>query len=404
MKTSNGLSNVGSEIDVIVPVRMSMYHHLPKVAWLQWVITVITGCPHEGQQPIFRKSHWWCFGLAIGMVWGGFFLNLYIISASGPVLCLLPVGWLLVVGGSRALQTSIVHACVHAQFTGKRAVDMVIAEAITVFLGIMNAAAYMQGHCGVHHAPAKVATIDDDDLAFLLVLGFRPGMTKADLWRHFWQILVSLRFHYMFLHARFRSNFVNARPWRIVTAVGWWVAVGTIVYLTDTWLAFALAWLLPVTLFYHVAALSQFLSEHLWLHATNERGTVEHLSKKEQMQRSKLISPARFFGEAVPVAGAGGMQWLAWWFRLLFVHLPLRIAVIPTPDLVWHPVHHSKTHSDWRNADFEGPTWAVAKPDEFIPIWGLGKAIDLVFNNMSQKLPIKSELHQSALTDSLMGM
>jgi hypothetical protein len=405
METSNNSRNDGGEGDVVadVPVRRLMDVGRLRAAWVQWVITVITGCALAWQKSLFRKSPWFGLGLAVGMVLSGYVLGTLGGMVGGFGWLLLLPGWLLVTGGARALQTSIVHAAIHNQITGTRKTDMLLAECITVVLGIMNAAAYFNVHCGIHHRPELVATTDDDDFAFLWLLGFRPGMSKAALWRLFWQTLVSPRFHYLFLRARFKSNFLSASAPRVGAAVGWWLTVAFILYATNGWFVFALAWVLPITVCYHVAALCQFLSEHLWLHDTDENGRVQHLTKKEQATRAKQITPTRFFGDPAPAANAGVGQWAGWGLRLLFVHLPLRVAVIPTPDLVWHSVHHDKTNSDFSNVDFGGLRWATNNP-YFKPVWGLGRAIDLVFDTLSQKNALPVATTDVNVNDALLGM
>ncbi len=404
METSNISSTEVGKIDIVRAIRQILYWELPQWGWLQWVITLITGCPYEGQKAMFRKSSGFAFGLALSMLVGGYTLSGLGISLGWQGIWLIPIGWAFVTGGGRALQTSIMHACIHAQFTGNRKADMLIGDAISVILCITNAVAYFHSHCGIHHSPSKVATVEDDDLIFLLAFGFKPGMTKKQLWNNYWKTLISPYFHWVFLQTRFKSNFINAKPWRIVASVIWWVAVLALIYFTSTWLWFLLGGVFPLTIIYHCSAISQFLSEHLWLYNTDNHGLVEHLTKKEQMLRSKVISPARFFGEAPPVQGANAGQWVVWTFRMLFIHLPLRVAVIPTPDLVWHPIHHSKSNSDWRNVDFQSLEWVKNKPDEYIPIWGLSNAIDLVFDTMSQKEPLEVNLSEVNMEEVMLGM
>ena len=81
---------------------------------------------------------------------------------------------------------------------------------------------------------------------------------------------------------------------------------------------------------------------------------------------------------------------------------PLRVAVIPTPCLVWQPVHHSKTNADWRTVDYNGLEWAKAKHEEYFPTWSL--AIDFVFETISSKAPLHVDTRDVNVEVAMPGM
>src|SRR5690606_17490729 len=82
---------------------------------------------------------------------------------------------------------------------------------------------------------------------------------------------------------------------------------------------------LPLTVFYHIAALLQFLSEHLWLR-------VPQAGESRELFIARLTR-GRFLGEGFPPGHLGGIRrvlaWTRWWARMLLVHLPARVAVLP---------------------------------------------------------------------------
>ena len=57
------------------------------------------------------------------------------------------------------------------------------------------------------------------------------------------------------------------------------------------------------------------------------------------MDFSREFSYARFCGEAAPAVTDSGLQWARWGLRMLLVHLPVRLLVVPG-DIIVHDYHH----------------------------------------------------------------
>lgn len=379
-------------------IRQTIYEAFP-VKWLQWLITLITGCPYQGQKPLFRQGAWWRLIIFTGMLYGGVALSvLAIYGYIYPLFILL--GWVITVGGGRGLQTSISHFAVHSKFTGNKKVDMMIAEIISVVLFIMNAPAYFKLHCIDHHSPSIVATKKDGDVEFIVLLGFNTGMTVQELREHFWKVIFSPKFHWIFFKARAVSNFVKANTKRIIAAAAYWLLVLGLVVVSGNLITFSLVWVVPVIFLYQISALCQFLTEHYWL-IGSENSTVDHLTKQEQKERAKMITPTRFFGDIL-LPGASGWQKAVWLLRLFFIHLPLRIFVVPSSCLVWHSHHHAEYKVDWPNETFGGYAWAKENPGQFTEVWGLHAAFTLVFETLSELPSVEAPVDEAG--ESYLGM
>ena len=140
-----------------------------------------------------------------------------------------------------------------------------LVELLSIILFLQYFESYYIDHIKRHHHYQKFATAEDADMEFLLLLGFYPGKSKEFYWQLLLKTIVSPRFHWQFLCARFVTNFITAPFYRSVIAVVWNAGLLGIVTLTHAWAAFLVAWLFPLTFLYQMSALLQFLSEHKWL-------------------------------------------------------------------------------------------------------------------------------------------
>lgn len=296
---------------------------------------------------------------------------------------LLPLGWIFTIGGSRYLQVSVVHFAVHNQVFARERHNRLLAQTISTALLITDFDTYHRDHVKNHHPIGKFARRGDPDLEFLIALGFLPGMSRDELWRHLAWTLVSPRFHFLFLRGRLHSNFIGASRPRRLAAVAFWLAVVTALALHPAWIIpFIVLWILPLTLGYHMSSILQFASEHLWLLPCAGEGAREH---------AKALTRGRFCGDALPDADLRGVArlraWAMWWLRLLTLHAVVRVAVLPG-DLTHHDLHHLRpTDFDWANADavrFE----MLANGETLNETWGLFAALDEVFVVLSSLPPM----------------
>ncbi|MBP2705867.1 hypothetical protein JOL79_18820 [Microbispora sp. RL4-1S] len=258
---------------------------------------------------------------------------------------LLPLTWLLGVNALRRLQVVIGHHAVHQEISESSRVNYWIQVVASGESFVHNWEDYFEDHVRGHHSRKVFTTATDPDAELLLHLGFTPGMEERRLWRVLARTIIGPRFHFIFLKARVRTNFVTA-PWhrRFVGAA--WLGALALVGVLVPWQVFVLAVLVPMFPLYHVSALLQFVSEHAWL--AGDRGPVR--SSEEYAQRcwgrfSIEPLPARTLP---PVARALG--WTRWVLKTLLVQVPIRFGVL-AGDLPVHDYHHLyPADHDWTKA------------------------------------------------------
>lgn len=350
-------------------------------------LTHLTGKALAGQTPLYRSTFQtqllWALSLFATAIWGSTHLIAsYSSHPSGlrliAVAIGLPIYWLLMVSGARYLVVVIHHQCVHGNFSGSKFWDRAVGELSSLITFTQDFSGYQSDHIADHHSK-KLATLRDPDFQFLRELGFRPGMPVDMLWRHLYWTIFSPKFHMKFIWLRVRSNFLTAPIYRRVISVGFWVGLLTLVQLKHCWGTFLLAYVLPITLFYHASSLLQFLCEHQW-------ARVKLPGEAEKLHFVRLTN-GRFCGEPAPTRGLSLANATAarsrWILRMLFIHLPARLFVL-VGDLPVHDHHHRKPmEPDWgdaiyarqRQADLGFPGW----PEPATEIWGLGNAINRLF-------------------------
>lgn len=372
---------------------------------LDYWITEITGKPLTSRPPRIVLSPSWYLAACFLRLLGSVALSITLLLAGWPFLLFLPLVWMATVSGARLLQVTIIHHCVHANFTGNKKFDFWLAELISVLLFIQDAGSYSYDHVTIHHS-RKLATLDDPDLQFLILLGIQPGMSVAQLWRQLLKNLFSPRFHFLFLRARVRANlFVPTRLRKLLTITYLFTTLSAVAIL-NAWWVFLVAWVLPLTIFYHMSALLQFVCEHQWL-------LVRPVGESGRVYLARLTI-GRFMGEMTPVPNLVGWHWITAWtkwiMRMLLIHVPARFFVI-VGDLPQHDWHHRHpkdrrwtTAAYTRQADLEAgtPGWP-----SYAEVWGLVPAIDSVFTVLSQLPPLSEDSQPLSLEDAsdiLMGM
>ena len=106
------------------------------------------------------------------------------------------------------------------------------------------------------------------------------------------------------------------------------------------------------------------------------------------------LTSGRFVGEAVPspdlVGTEAALAWTRWTARMALVHLPARLAIVPS-DLPSHDWHHAhpKTRA-WANAAYERRDEVLSgsvKARRYTEIWGVGAAIEATFARLSALPP-----------------
>src|SRR4051794_38181215 len=166
-------------------------------AWTQHFWTWQTGKALPGQKPLLR--HTWASYLAVTLV---VFLSGLAISTVAVALMFswwyvaLLFGWLLTVAGERLMVLVIAHQALHRRFSGKPRSDRWWGEVVTVLSVFHTFRDFKEEHFDNHHRREVFATEADPPVQFLLDLGFRPGLSRAALWRRAWVVFLSPLFYW----------------------------------------------------------------------------------------------------------------------------------------------------------------------------------------------------------------
>jgi hypothetical protein len=346
-------------------------------------LTWLTGKPHRGQTPLWKSSSLTQTVSALLSLAGGVMLAGWGYSRGGFAFVLIPVGWLLIAGAARKIQVTLIHQCAHFDFSGNKQVDVLIGNILGLLVWVDHFENYFNDHILIHHTK-QLGSAVDPDCKFLLELGFSQDLSKRELWHKLWATMVSPRFHYIFARSRFHSNLMRGARARVIA--GWCIlAMGTPLAIHFWgWSTLVVAWLIPIFAVYHIAALLNFSSLHFWLSPQ-----PEHYSFKQKLC---AMTAGRFMGERPPAQHLTGAPWILawtkWWLRLFFIHLPLRVCVVPG-DLPVHDYHHRHPlNKNWaeylflRQRDIEAgcPRWEIPYSEN----WGLYNCIDRVFTRMSK--------------------
>jgi fatty acid desaturase len=321
---------------------------------------------------------------AAGMLAAGVALSVAGLQRPPMSLPLLLPGLLLATGGARYLQIVIHHHAVHQRLVRGAAMNRLLGQAISAVLLTQDYDGFYVDHIKKHHPNGKLARRGDPDLETLIALGIVPGVQREELWRRFVKTLISPRYHLLFLRERLAANFVRSTgPRRLAAAMIWSTAVLALVLFPAAIAPFLIAYLLPITIGYHMSALMQFTSEHVWL--TPCRAVDDARS------RARRATRGRFCGDRLPPpdlhAATAAIAWGKWWLRLLTVHAAARIAVLHG-DLPHHDLHHIRpTDLDWPNSDAE--RLSMRTHEELGEVWGLWNALDQVFETLSALDPME---------------
>jgi fatty acid desaturase len=353
--------------------------------WSQQLITRVTGKAAPGQRVprtvlpplanVVATVVQWPAAVALGVL-------LYQISLPLGVLCT-PLIWLLSLNSLRRLQVVVAHHAVHREIVRSHRLSYAIQAVVSAMSLVHNWEDYFEDHVRGHHSRKVFTTPSDPDAAFLLQLGFRPGMSLPTLRRRLHRCVVSPRFHWLFLKARYLTNFTTAPAHRKIMALVVVACLAGTFFLMPAPIAVVLV-LVPMFPLYHVSALLQFISEHNWL-------VTEHapVSADDYARRTR----GRFCITALPRAGTSLHRritgWARWLIRVLVFVLPTRFGVL-VGDLPAHDLHHlypqehDWTGSLWRRQDIiERGDSKGMRDREFST---LTTAIDSVFVGMSRHL------------------
>lgn len=390
----NNKNNSVSE-DVVVDIRQSM-SKLPTI--FQWLLTWLTGKALPGQQPLIKRSNLSHVFTAYLMFFFGIALSAY--SFNIGLWLFMPAGWLFTVSSARKMIVMLNHYSVHRCLlppslrTRFGWLQPYIADFNSSFLFLQSYKDYAKEHL-THHGDKIVASIIDPDMAFMWELGFKPGMTRAQLWRVLlYNLFVPFsKLHRLFIVSRVKTTFLKGNKLRYVVQGCVVLTLAIICYFTSMSMVFWI-WLFPMTYLYHMASLLQFSCEHFWLQGVESNGRLSMANNRKELRaRALRLTQARFCGQAAPASNHNiflyTIAWVKWIVAMCFVHLPIRLFVLPG-DLPVHDHHHMGMMDEWANA-FYSRANAVADMQNNAPyaeVWGLKNAINKVFEGLSKMDPI----------------
>jgi hypothetical protein len=354
-----------------VSPRVGMATRLPR--WLQPFLTWLTGQALPGQRPLVPQSS--ATQIATGLLWlfGGAALTLTVVCALPPVawpLALVPM--LLTASGARFAQIILLHQSAHGRLTGHAAWDRRIGDAMAMLALLAPYPVYQAAH--LKHHDADFASLSDPDFQFLRLLGFEPSLPVATLQQRLWGGLLRPQTQWTFLRVRLGDN-LRQGPW--TRRLAFLLLQGGLAALflhVGGLLGYLLAWVLPVTVLFNMAALLQLVTEHLWL-------LVRRPGERTPAYYQRLTI-ARFQGEPVPAASAatarGLVAWAGWWSRLLTTHLFFRVFVVQG-GLIVHDFHHrDPLRLDWPEAVYARQRQresGQARFQTYAGVWGFGAAV-----------------------------
>lgn len=292
------------------------------------------------------------------------------------------VSMMLLVGAARYMVATNIHMMAHHLMFRKASANLWWGEVLSTIYLIQSLTRYRSDH--LKHHGKIFATLKDGDAVMVMRLGFVPGKTPRQLWRHLIALCLSPRFHLLFLKGRLKENLVLPPAYRKAMTLAWFGILAAIGYFAGFAVLFH-AYLLPVLLLMQVPALVQLLCEHVYIN-----------TDLHALERHKLLSNGRYCGVPLPprtgnlardTARLGG-----WALRILFVELPFRIIVLQgsMPEHDWH--HRHPGTRDWadgrmlREEEVQRQIAATGETD-FLEIWGSFEIVDRVLRSMSIATP-----------------
>ncbi|MBB5803129.1 hypothetical protein F4560_002897 [Saccharothrix ecbatanensis] len=349
--------------------------------FLQLPLTYLIGKPHVGQRGLRLTPSFHLlaglFSTALGVT----------VSASALLLGIppwfigIPLGWAITLHGLRNLRMMIFHQCAHRNMWRHKKIDARVGKLLACALVVQNFDAYAAEHVTDHHAAHHMTLRDPTVQAILLGLGLHPGMSRRAMWRTLVMKLCSPVFHVRFTVSRIQSYWIGGSVRSRIALVAGWAAMIALTTTTGTLHVLALAWIVPLTVFFQISNTLRLCVKHTF-------PARDHTATGRE--RFAGLTNAIFLCSYPPPAELPGPRraigWLRWWAATVFVHFPNRYLVL-TGDTVCHDYHHRKPMArDWpdyvfaRQRDLEAghPGWPP-----YTAAWGLRAAIDRVFNSLS---------------------
>lgn len=362
--------------------REMMKEALPN--WMQPLISNVVAKPYSGEKPRLRKlKH--DIGITFICLAAGVVISVLAFSITYPVILLF--GWGLTVYSERKLRLTVFHACGHHWVFAKKKWNFWLGELISVLTVSLDLKTYQNGHNKDHHS-YRLLTPGDETYEYLInTIGFQLGMPVEEAWKHLRKTLLSPRFYLHQFLSGLNAAFLSPYPTHNLLAFGFWLPILVIVTLTNSWIAFFVAWLIPLFIFREASSLLRQCVEHRFLVTDAKR------TSKTPNQMTTAI----FCGEAPPQFDSSVSSmvrlvgWTQWWLLMTFYHLPSRVFILPGDSAGGHDLHHRyPRYRDWVNCIFERQK-QVEAGEKYYHDWGLLNAINQTFISLSLQTSISDK-------------
>ena len=236
--------------------RLVMSHRLPEA--LQPFLTWLTAQPVPGQ-PIQERSPLSFIAVASMQTILGALATVVAIQVA-PALA--PLGMLLTTAGLGLFQVVIFHHCSHGTVFRSRELNVRIGRIISAILLFKHFDHYKHEHM-LHHSHNKLLTEEDEFADFVFnTCRLDAGVAHAELRRRVLWGLVSPAFHARFTVRRVKVAWFSHDRQHNAIGIAAWAALALLAGYTGHWLAFLLAWVVPVTIFLQAATVGRILCEH----------------------------------------------------------------------------------------------------------------------------------------------
>jgi len=365
--------------------RMAMHVQLPRR--LQPFLTWLTAQPAPGEMPTERAPQSFVMAAILQTLIGAALT----ISALAICPALVPFGMLLTTAGLGLFQVVVFHHCSHGTVFKSRDTNIRVGRLVSAILLFKHFDHYKHGHM-LHHSNNKLLTEEDEFADFVFNTCRLEAGTKLSLLRR--RVLLNLAsplFHAQFTFRRVRAAWGSHDRRHNLVGMAAWGALALLALATGQWLAFLLAWVLPVTVLLQAATVGRILCEHSF----PEPEVIASRGRDLSAQATGGVFPGTMPPARRATSVRGVLGWLGWWAEMLIVQIFVRTVVL-VGDAPCHDYHHRKPASRrWtsyihaRQNDKE--VAAATSKTAYSETWGLFRAVDATLASLS-RLPYGTPL------------
>lgn len=361
--------------------RLAMHHRLPR--GFQPFLTWLTAQPAPDEAPRDRSPLRFVV-VALGQTLLGAVLTVAALQFCPPLAAL---GMALTTAGLGLFQVVVFHHCSHGTVFRNRDTNTAVGRLVSAILLFKHFDHYKHEHM-LHHSNNKLLTEEDEFADFVFnTCRLEAGVDLAVLRRRVLLNLLSPVFHARFAFRRVRAAWGSHDAQHNVSGIAVWTAMALAALATGHWLAFLLAWVVPVTVLLQAATVGRILCEHSFpeaeLIAARGRDLTAHATGG--------VFPGAMPPAAQATSARGALAWLGWWLNMLVVQVCVRLVVL-VGDAPCHDYHHRKPASRrWtdyihaRHNDAEAGSKVFTA--DYKETWGLFRAVDATLASLSRLPP-----------------